>query len=472
LAARPSSPNETRARDLPAGGTHPCPPAGPAENSDRRDWQKRCAAVQIESAHGSRRTRVVGMTDAFLERRRAAAAGAWNLEGGVVLVAAGDEIPVPGRGDRTYPFRAHSEYLYLADRERPRGVLAYAPADGWVEFVAPVTADELLWSGLEGDREGVPEGTRPLDELDGWVGGRPVRRLGAIADADVDLRDALIQVRRPKDDVELERMRTAAEATRAGFEELVPLIDAGRTERELQVTLEAAFLRNGGDFLAFETILAAGDHAAVLHFSPTARELRHGDLLLVDAGAEHRGYASDVTRTYAVGGTFTAEQALVHDTVRRAGETAIAACRPGTEWHDVHRAAALVVADGLVELGVLRGSRETLVESGAATLFFPHGVGHPVGLGVRDTGSASDEVRKPPPGMPRLRVDIPLAPRQTWTVEPGIYFVPSLLARERGRDGVDWDRVEDLHGFGGVRLEQNVLITDDGCEILTASVPL
>jgi Xaa-Pro aminopeptidase len=472
LAARPSSPNETRAHDLPAGGTHPCPPAGPAENADRRDWQKRCAAVQIESAHGSRRTRVVGMTDAFLERRRAAAAGAWNLEGGVVLVAAGDEIPVPGRGDRTYPFRAHSEYLYLADRERPRGVLAYAPADGWVEFVAPVTADELLWSGLEGDREGVPEGTRPLDELDGWVGGRPVRRLGAIADADVDLRDALIQVRRPKDDVELERMRTAAEATRAGFEELVPLIDAGRTERELQVTLEAAFLRNGGDFLAFETILAAGDHAAVLHFSPTARELRHGDLLLVDAGAEHRGYASDVTRTYAVGGTFTAEQALVHDTVRRAGETAIAACRPGTEWHDVHRAAALVVADGLVELGVLRGSRETLVESGAATLFFPHGVGHPVGLGVRDTGSASDEVRKPPPGMPRLRVDIPLAPRQTWTVEPGIYFVPSLLARERGRDGVDWDRVEDLHGFGGVRLEQNVLITDDGCEILTASVPL
>src|SRR5215218_2595258 len=104
------------------------------------------------------------MTDAFLERRRAAAAEAWNLDGGVVLVAAGDTIPVPGRVDRTYPFRAHSEYLYLADRERPGGVLAYAPADGWVEFVAPVTADELLWTGLEGDREGVPEGTRPLGE--------------------------------------------------------------------------------------------------------------------------------------------------------------------------------------------------------------------------------------------------------------------------------------------------------------------
>ena len=316
------------------------------------------------------------MTDAFLERRRAAAAAAWNLDRGVVLVAAGDEIPVPGRGDRTYPFRAHTEYLYLADRERPGGVLAYAPADGWVEFVAPVTAEELLWTGLEGDREGVPEGTRPVSELEAWVAGRPVRRLGAAADSDVELRDALIHVRRPKDDVELERMRTAAEATRAGFEELVPLIAAGRTERELQVALEAAFLRNGGDSIAFETILAAGDHAAVLHFSPTARELRDGNLLLVDAGAEYRGYASDVTRTYAVGGTFTGEQALVYDTVRRAVETAVAACRPGVEWRDVHRAAALVVAEGLVELGVLRGSPETLVESGAAKLFFPHGVGH------------------------------------------------------------------------------------------------
>ena len=412
------------------------------------------------------------MAAGFLERRRAAAAAAWNLDGGVVLVAAGDEIPVPGRGDRTYPFRAHSEYLYLADRERPRGVLAYAPADGWVDFVAPVTADELLWTGLEGDREGVPEGTLPLDELEAWVAGRPARRLGAAADAAPDLRDALIEVRRPKDDVELERMRTAAEATRAGFEELVTLIAAGRTERELQVALEAAFLRNGGDFLAFESIVAAGDHAAVLHFSPTERELREGHLLLVDAGAEHRGYASDVTRTYAVGGRFTAEQALVHDTVRRAGETAIAACRPGAEWHDVHRSAALVVAEGLVELGVLRGSPETLVESGAATLFFPHGVGHLVGLGVRDTGPASVEAPTTLPGMPRLRVDITLRPRQAWTVEPGIYVVPALLARERGHDGVDWARVDALQGFGGVRLEQNVLITGDGCEVLTAAIPL
>src|SRR3954470_1048384 len=139
--------------------------------------------------------------EGFLERRRAATAAAWDLRDGVVLIAAGEEIPVPGRGDRAYPFRAHSEYLYLTDRERPDGVLAFDPGEGWVEFVAPVTAAELLWTGLEGDREGVPEGTRALDELEAWVDGRPARRLGATTDADTELRDALVRVRRPKDGV-------------------------------------------------------------------------------------------------------------------------------------------------------------------------------------------------------------------------------------------------------------------------------
>ncbi len=160
-----------------------------------------------------------------------------SLDAGIVLVAAGDAIPVPGRGDQVYPFRAHSEYLYLTDRERPGGVLAFDPDEGWVEFVAPVTAEELLWTGLDGDAEGVPDGTRPLDELEAFVGGRAPRRLGVTPEPDAGLRDALIRVRRPKDDVELERMRAATEAT--GRRELVRLLEPGRTERELQVALEA-----------------------------------------------------------------------------------------------------------------------------------------------------------------------------------------------------------------------------------------
>src|ERR671931_282285 len=111
-----------------------------------------------------------------LERRRAAAADAWDVRDAVVLVAAGDAIPVPGRGDRTYPFRAHSEYLYLTDRERPGGVLAFDPGEGWVEFVAPVTQKELLWSGTEGLEEGVPEGTGSRDDLPAWLEARRGRR--------------------------------------------------------------------------------------------------------------------------------------------------------------------------------------------------------------------------------------------------------------------------------------------------------
>ena len=407
-----------------------------------------------------------------LERRRAAVAETWDVDDAVVLVEAGDEIPVPGRGDRTYPFRAHSEYLYLTDRERPRGVLAFDPGDGWIEFVKPVTAEELLWTGLEGDREGVPEGARPLDDLEDWLGDRPVRRLGATDDADEELRNELIRVRRPKDEVELERMRVAEEATQAGFAELVRLIEPGVTERDLQIALEATFLRSGGDFLAYESIVAAGDHAAVLHFSPTSRELKAGELLLVDAGAEYGAYASDVTRTYPIGGELDGEQRLVWETVRRACEAGIAACTPGVEWREVHRTAALIIAEGLVELGVLSGAPETLLESGAVTLFFPHGIGHMVGLGVRDAGVASDEIREQVPGFPRMRLDIPLQPRHAWTVEPGIYFVAPLLARHRERSDVDWNRVDELLGFGGVRIEHNVLITDDGCDVLTADIPL
>ncbi len=412
------------------------------------------------------------MTDDILARRRMVAAEQWNLSHGVVLIYAGEEIPVPGRGDRIYPFRAHSEYFYLTDRERPGGVLAYGPEDGWVEFVRPVTAEELLWAGLEGDVEGVPEGTRPLDELEAWVGGRDVRRLGAATDVDIELRDQLIRVRRPKDKVEIARMRAAVEVTRAGFEELVTLIAPGRTERELQIGLEAALLRNGADFLAFDSIVASGKHSAVLHFKPTARKLCRGDLLLVDAGAEYRGYASDVTRTYVLGGILSADQRLVYETVRLAGEAAIGACRPGADWQDVHCTAALVVAEGLVELGVLRGSAQLLVESGATKLFFPHGVGHPVGLGLRDAGRTSDEGREPAPGLPELRVGITLQMGQAWTVEPGLYFVDARVHQARERDDVNWERVDSLRALGGVRIEQDVLITSDGCDVLTAGIPL
>jgi Xaa-Pro aminopeptidase len=417
-----------------------------------------------------------------LERRRRAAAERWQLDDQVVLIGAGDRIPVPGRGDRTYPFRAHSEYLYLTDRERPGGILAFDPHDGWTDFVVPVTRDERLWEGAAPQES---EG-QAVAELGAWLErrkGRPVACLGAAvpdvastAELEAHLRSGLNHIRRAKDDNELERMRAAERATRDGFAAVAPLIEPGRSERELQIELEAAFFRGGADFLAFDTIVGGGPNSAVLHFPPSARRVADGELVLIDAGAECRGYASDVTRTYPASGRFTPEQQELYAIVAAAAERATERCAPGSEWRDVHRAAALVVAEGLVELGLLRGEPESLVERGAQAVFFPHGVGHMVGLGVRDAGEVLRGREPPAHEFPRLRVDLPLEPGHVFTVEPGIYFVPALLHdagfRERYRDAIDWERAEAMLGFGGIRIENNVLITAEGNEVLTADLPL
>jgi Xaa-Pro aminopeptidase len=199
------------------------------------------------------------------------------------------------------------------------------------------------------------------------------------------IRSALNHVRRQKDAVELSRMRAPERATRAGFAAALPLLQPGSTEREVQIELEAAFFRNGGDSVAFDTIVGGGPNSAVLHFTPTHRPFADGELVLVDAGAEYRGYASDVTRTYPLSVQFAPEQEELHALVRTAGLAATRRCTAGTEFRDVHRAAASVIAEGLVEFG-LRGQPEALVECGSQAIFFPHGVGHMVGLGIRDAG--------------------------------------------------------------------------------------
>ena len=420
-----------------------------------------------------------------LGRRRDAAIAEWGLVDEVVLVGAGEPIGVPGRGDRTYPFHAHSEYYYLTDRNRPGGVLAFDPHDGWFDFVVEVTEEERLWSGaVSGAVEGVPASQLPV-----WLGARRDRSvacLGASPPASLevacdtaltaDLRLALDVVRRPKDEVELQRMRVAERATSAAFAATVPLLTEGSTERSVQVELELAALRAGADAMAYDTIVGTGTNSAVLHFMPTDRPLVTGDLVLIDAGADYRQYASDITRTYPVGGRLTTEQQELHSVVHAAERAAIERCAPGTEWVDVHMTAAHVIAEGLVAFGLLRGEPAALVESGAVWLFFPHGIGHLVGLGVRDAGGPLRSRRDTPSPIANLRINLPLEPGFVVTVEPGVYFVPAILQdpgrRARHRDTVNWDRVDRMLGFGGIRIEDNLHITPDGHEILTADVPV
>jgi Xaa-Pro aminopeptidase len=199
-------------------------------------------------------------------------------------------------------------------------------------------------------------------------------------------------------------------------------------------------------------------------------------LVLIDAGGECRGYASDVTRTYPPSGELSPEQAELHALVRESGAAATNHCAPGVEFRDVHHAAAVVLAAGSADLGLLRGEAEDLVEQGAVFVFFPHAIGHMVGLGVRDAGEVLPGRGPREDEFPGLRVDLPLEPGHAVMIEPGIDFVPALLDdaefRERHRDTVSWERAERMLDFGGSRIENNVLITEDGFEVLTDDVPL
>ena len=415
----------------------------------------------------------------YLERRRARIAAAWGLTDEIVLVGAGEPISQPGGQDQTYPFLSHSEYFYLADRECVGGLVAFDPKEGWTDFVPDVTEDERVWEGRT-DAEGTP-----LSGFPAWLAarrGRKVAMLGvalhdvaADAGGTAEAREKLQQAIRPKDETELDRMRRATTATAAGFAAVQRLIRPGVTEREIQIELETEFFRHGGERTAFGTIVGAGTNSGVLHFTPGARPVREGDNVLIDAGAEVGRYASDITRTYRAGpqeGFFRD----LYQVVLNGQVKGIQRCRTGAEWREVHLAVARDLAEGLVALGILRGAPDSLVEQDAHALFFPHGLGHLVGLGVRDaSGYLPGRKRSPRFGLAFLRCDFPLQPGYVITVEPGLYFIPALLKdperRSRYRDAVNWTKVDTLLGFGGIRIEDDVLVTSGDPEVLTAAVP-
>lgn len=420
------------------------------------------------------------MDDILLQRRERAAA-AWALRDEIVLIGSGPVISVPGGADQTYPFMAHAEYFWLAGHETPDSVLVFDPRAGWTDFVPPVTQAERVWEGRSESR-----GT-PLHELGGWLAarrGRTVCTLGCdvpgVRGADTarsaDLREKLLHARRPKDAHEIAVVKQACEATAAGFKALVSALKPGVAERELQVELELAFLRAGADRTGYGSIVGVGSNSAILHPTPSTRRTQPGDLVLVDAGAEVGRYTADVTRTYRLPGGDDSFFRSLHELVHRVEKDAIARCVPGAEWRDIHLAAALQIAEGLVALGILVGSAESLVERDTHALFFPHGLGHMVGLGVRDaSGYLPGRKRSDRPGLSMLRTDLPLEKGYLMTVEPGIYFIPALLQdpelRERHRDAVRWDKVDGLLDFGGVRIEDDVLVTEGAPEVLTNMIP-
>lgn len=422
------------------------------------------------------------MDPAHLSARRARLAAALAPADTLLVIGAGDPVPLPEGSDQTYPYRAHAEYVFAAGGECAGGIVAYDPREGgagWHSFVPPVTEAERVWCGAR------PRAGEDVAGFPAWLGARSGRRIAAlgapVAGVPADpaateaARLACAEVRRPKDAHELDLIGRAVTATTAGYTRLPDLIRPGITERALQIELEAAFQRAGATRTGYGTIVGTGPNAAVLHFEPSGRAAAAGDFVLVDAGAEVDRYVADVTRTY-VAGTPSGFQRDLHAAVRQAQERAIARCVPGAEWKQIHLAAAEDLTAGLVAMGLLRGRPDSLVEQEVHALFFPHGLGHLVGLGVRDaSGLARGRTRDPRPSLRSLRMDLPLAEGFVVTVEPGLYFIPALLQdparRERHRDAVNWPLVDAHLGIGGVRIEDDVLVRAGGPEVLTAAIP-
>jgi len=414
--------------------------------------------------------------------RRSRIAATLELDDAILLVGAGEPIPLPENTDQVYSFRSHSEYYYLAGHECAGGVVAFDPRDGnltgWVSFVPDVTEAERVWEG----KDQLP-GTS-ISSLESWLTqrrGRPLVNLGAPlrgVHADerrtVRARELLLHARRSKDPGEIEILRRGAAATAAGYARVREFLRPGVTERALQIELEAEFFRQGATRTGYDSIVGTGPNAAVLHFPPSQRAARDGDFVLIDAGAEIDRYVTDVTRTYIVGQPSGFQRDL-HAIVRAAEELAISRCVAGAEWTAIHLAAAVDLVAGLVSLGIMRGSPESLVEQEAHTLLSPHGLGHMVGLGVRDgSGLLPGRSKNPRASLRTLRMDLPLQPGYVVTIEPGLYFIPALLhdraRREQFRDCVNWSTVDQYMQIGGVRIEDNVVVTDGAPEVLTAGI--
>jgi Xaa-Pro aminopeptidase len=278
----------------------------------------------------------------------------------------------------------------------------------------------------------------------------------------------------------VKELREAAETTRLVHAAGMKATRPGLRESHVRAAMEAeAVARDAA--LAYHPIVTV--HGEVLHNMAHHHPLAEGDLLLADVGAESAGgWACDVTRTWPVSGRFSTPQRELYEVVLRAQQETIAAARPGVGNRTLHLTAARSMARGLVELGILTGDPEERVADGTVYLLFPHGIGHLIGLDVHDmedlgdrAGYAKDRVRSQDFGLRYLRLDRDLAPGMYITVEPGLYLVPAILehpefgGKAKGR--LDFDVLARFRDVRGIRIEDDVLVTDTGHEVLTRAIP-
>lgn len=284
--------------------------------------------------------------------------------------------------------------------------------------------------------------------------------------------DAITYCRSIKTDDELDMMRESANINNIAHRKAMEAIKPGMYEYEMKAVFDFHQQSRGLLFDAYNGIHAAGKNSAILHYTEAKSRLNNGDLYLIDAGYEYQGYASDVTRTYPCNGRYTGEQANVYQTVLNALNKVIDEIKPGMKMENLHMMAAEIIIRGLKDMKLVKGSVEDLMENDIFALFFPHGLGHFLGLDTHDVGGYPKGVERiDRPGIRFLRARRELQSGMTVTIEPGLYFIPALLKPALEDDTkskfLNGSRLESFFDFGGVRIEDNLIITDDGCENLT-----
>ena len=387
--------------------------------------------------------------------------------------------------DVAYRYRQDSDFYYLTGFAEPEAVVALIPGRSQAEFVLfcrERNREQEIWHGTRAGLEGActdygADDAYPITDLDdilpgllenreriyytmgnnapfdqrvlGWVNQvRGKARSGIHAPEQfVSLNNILHDMRLYKSRHEISVLRKAAAISATAHMRAMRSCRPGKTEYQIEAELIHEFMRQGAHSAAYPSIVGSGANSCVLHYIDNTRELEDGDILLIDAGAEYQSYASDVTRTFPVNGRFSSQQQAIYEVVLAAQLAAIDAVRPGNHWAQPHDAAVEVLTEGLAALGILKGKPKTLIKERAYSRYFMHKTGHWLGMDVHDVGDykVGEQWRLLEPGM-------------VMTVEPGLYFPPQKgLARK-------WWNI-------GVRIEDDVLVTKAGHEVLSGDAP-
>lgn len=435
-----------------------------------------------------------------------------KIDSGIILILGNGDAPMNYPAN-PYQFRQDSSFLYFfgLDYQNLAGVLDVDAGKDYI-FGNDVDMDDIIWMGPQdsisdrAQKAGIVN-TSVFADLVKFVNeailkGRKVHFLppyraeniilmGSLLGirttnvkqyVSVDLIKAVISLRTIKDKFEIAEIEKAAAIGYEMHTTAMKMAQPGIYEREIAGRIEGIALSGGGK-VSFPVILSI--HGETLHNHYHGNKLAEGRLLLTDAGAEtEMRYCSDFTRTYPVTGKFSQKQREIYEIVLAANDAAAAATKPGIKYLDVHLLAARVIASGLKDLGLMKGDVDEAVKAGAHAMFFPHGLGHMMGLDVHDmedlgenyVGYDAHTSRSNQFGTAYLRLGKKLEAGYVITNEPGIYFIPALIDKWKNEKintaFINFDKVNQYRDFGGIRLEDDILVTAEGCRLLGERIPI